>query len=461
MKKGIKTVLAGALLATTLIAGCSGITPITNKEKGILFNGGGVVSVGDHLIFANGFVSGVEDFSTSSDSEYKKAQKYAYLSRTDMSKFEGSISKNENQVNKLSDKVVGYANTYMFVKGNNLYYATPNLHKTKENKHVWKYVTFFKSDLNGGGQKEIYTTKAYDSSKAEIRALEYNDKYYIVIFDGTNIVKIDLSNDKASTISSKATSVALPDENEQWDGNIYYTESRESDVGQAGNITYKASIESGKSEQICNRTDITISFTGRVKDTLFYSMTKEGISITETYIYDTVSQKGSIDTAGSMFYSLPISNVEGVAENNTEYNGFTFTVSVSSKTQVLYYNSNKAANNVYYESEMLLGVDEDYTDYILDYGTDFYYTTSSGIFKVDLVSKNTQKIVSDMTIKNGVYGYDYKYVDGEISRLNNIYFYAQIVEDEETEEKESDENYYLYSIDKDGLTDPVLVGKKA
>lgn len=465
MKKSVKAILAGALLSTVLIAGCSTIPTMSNEKSGIIYNGGGVVSVGDHLIYANGHVSGVDGFSASSDSEYKAGQAYGYLSRTDMSKFEGSKDSNENEVNKLSGKLAGYSNTYMFAVGNSVYFATPNLHKTSGNKYIWNYVSIFKCSINGGNEKEVYTTTAYDVSKAQIKALEFNEKNYLVIFDGENLVKIDLSNDKASVIAEGVTSVALPDEGEKWDGNIYYTTARESDVGQQGNIVYKAGIEKALKTVIADRTDLTFTFTGRVENELFYTREVVASGIKETYSHSTENQQKSFDTAGKRFYPLEVSNVDAIAEGNTEYNGYTFTVTVSEKMEVRYYNSYKAASQEGYQAELLIAGSQGYADTVVTFGTEYYYTTSEGIFKTDVSSKTSEQIVSDMTIKTGVYGYDYVYVDGNISRLNNIYFYSQIPESEETEkaeeEGESDTNYYLFGVDKNGQKDPVLVGKKA
>ena len=465
MKKRVKGILTGALVATMFIAGCSGIAPVTNNQSGIIYNGGAVVSVGDHLIYANGFVSGVDDFSVSSDSEYKAAQSYAYLSRTNKAEFIGDKYENENQINQLSSSVVGFSNNYMFALGNNLYYASPNLHKTSENKHVWKYISIFKSDLSGNNEKEIYTTTAYDSTKAQIKALEFEGSYYLVIFDGTNIVSINLSNDNAHIVSEKATSVALPDENESWDGYIYYTESRLSDVGQKGNIVYKSNIKEMSSSIICQENDLTIKFTGRVENTLFYSRTNEVNGVTETYSHNTENQTLSFKTAGKRFYSLEISNVESVAENNTLYKGYTFDVVVSSKTQVMYYNIYTANNTQAYQPEILLTGDSGFADMIVNYGLDYYYITAESIEKIDLSSKQTQTIVSGFTFTPGVYGYDFAYVDGEISRLDNIYFFSQIPEleneDESSEGTEKDENYYLYGVEASGVSDPFLVGKKA
>ena len=468
MKKWTKGLLLGIFASTIVISGCSSISPVKNESKEILFNGGSVVSVGDYLFYGNGFAGGVDDFNTSSNSEYNLAKQYSYLSRVNKDGFVKSKFANENKVEKLDDAVVGYSNAYMFVLGNYIYYATPNLHKTSQNKYIWKYVTFFRSDLSGGNKKEIYTTTAYDSAKAKIRAVSYNNSHYLIVYDGTNLVKISLGNTcSTKVISNKVTSVALPDEGENWNGYIYYTENRESDIGQKGNVVYKVNVEDDQISKICQENDLTITFTGRVENTLFYTFKNEMTSISETYILNADNQLGNFATSGKRFYSLEIFDVDAIASENELYKGYVFSTNVSDKTQVMYYNIYQASKDYNYSPKIFITGEEGYLDCVVSYGTLFYYSTSEAIMQKNVTSKDysnsAKTIVSDMTINTGSFGYDFSYVDGEISRLNNIYFYAQRVYDEEAEdydeEEATDENYYLYAVNSNGLSEPALFGK--
>lgn len=459
MKKWTKGLIAAAFAGAFVLTGCSTITQIKNDSTEILYNGGSVVSVGDYLFYGNGYASGVADYSVSSDSEYKAAQKYAYLSRTKLNGFKENHYKNENEVNKLSDRVAGYSESYMFAVGKHIYYATPNLHKTNENKFVWKYVSIFRMGLNGENNEEIFTTEAYDSSKAELRALSYNGKNYLFIFDGTNITRLTLG-DKVTAKklnSADVTSVAFPSEGEDWNGYIYYTTARESEVGQKGNVAYRVSAEKDESEKICQEVNLTVTFTGRVKNKVFFSRKVEGKSFTETYCYDAdAAGSNSFITSSKRFFTLEIFDIEAAAEDNTQYNGYTFSVTVNDKTQVMYYNSLKNETTVFIEGSV------GYANTVASYGTYFYYMTSDKIMRKTFDSLEETTIVSDMTIKNDGFGYDYFYNNGEITNLNNIYFYAQIPEDPDAESDEKttkDENYYLYKIDANGAKKAALVGK--
>lgn len=458
MKKWTKGLLAVAFAGAFVLTGCSSIDQVENNKTEILYNGGSIVAVGDYLYYGNGYASGVSDYSTSSDGEYKTAQEYSYLARTNLNGRSDSQYKNENNVDKLNDRIAGYSSSYMFVLGNNIYFATPNLHKTNENKYVWNYVSFFKMGINGGKAQELYTTETYDESTAQVRALSYNGKHYIIIFDGTNLVKISLENDSVQKLTSTAvTSVALPDEGEKWNGTIYYTTANNSEVGQKGNIVCRVNIENDKSEEICKEINLTITFTGRVKNKVFFSRKTEGSDFTETYVFDADNANGrTFNTASKKFYNLVINNINEVSEDNTLYNGYTFEVTVNSKTQVMYYNQMKN------ETSIFLAGETGFANTVASCGTYFYYMTSDKIMRKTFDTNEETTIVSDMTIKNDGFGYDYYCVDGAISNLNSIYFYAQVPvnESDESSGEEKDSNYYLFRVDANGAKKPSLIGKK-
>lgn len=458
MKKWTKGLLAVAFAGAFILTGCSSIEQVKNDKTEILYNGGSVVAVGDYLYYGNGYASGVSDYSTSSDSEYKTAQEYSYLARTNLSGRTDSQYKNGNNVDKLNDRIAGYGSSYMFVLGNDIYFATPNLHKTNENKYVWKYISFFKMGINGGKAQEIYTTESYDEGTAEVRALSYNGKHYLVIFDGTNLVKISLGSDKVEKLTdATVTSVALPAEGESWNGMIYYTTANSSEVGQKGNVAYRVNVENANSEKICQEINLTVTFTGRVKNKVFFSRKTESSSFTETYVFDADNANGkSFNTASKRFYNLAIDSISEVSVDNTLYNGYTFEVTVNSKTQVMYYNQMKD------EISLFIAGEAGYANTVASYGTYFYYMTSDKIMRKTFDTNEETTIVSDMTIKNDGFGYDYYYVDGAISNLNNIYFYAQVPVDEDDKESKDTQNtnYYLFKVDANGAKKPALVGKK-
>lgn len=452
-KKGLLALMMGGVF---VVAGCSTIKDIHNEQTGIVYNGGSVVSVGSHLFYANAFENGVDSYDTSNSASYDNATKYAYLSRINKAEYNGTKYTNASNVEKISEKLAGYSNSYMFVCGDYIYYTTPNMHKTSENKYIWKYVSVFRCRLNGNDNKEVYTTTAYNSSKAELKALSYNDKNYFVIYDGTNLVVLNLTKNVTSKVISNAvTSVALPSEGESWNGEIYFTEDKNS----TSNTVFKASVENGNKTQICQENTLKVTFTGRVEDNLFY--TRESGSIKETYRLDLSTQTGSFASAGKLFFSLEIFDVAKIADGNDLYKGFVFCTTRSSKTQVMYYNSYQASQNAGYTATVF--VESGYSDRVTIFRDNFYYTTSEKMLKKNVISGQEETLVSDMTIRAGHYGYDFMYVDGNISRLNNIYFYATREYDKEAEdydeENATDKKEYLYRVDASGVDGVKLFSK--
>lgn len=464
MKKITKGILSTLFAGTFVIAGvvgCSPIKNIENNEKGIIFNGGSVVSVGDYLFYGNGFASGVNDYQKKNEAEYNAAKQYSYLARVKKGDYDGDKYTSPTNVDKLADQIVGYSNSYMFVCGNYIYYVTPNMHKTETNEHIWNYISIVRCRLNGEGGKEIFTTQAYNATTAQIRALNFDNENYLVVYDGTNINLLKLG-EKVSvvTISTEAASVALPKEGEDWNGYIYFTENKTNKAGQKVNYVYKVSVKDGvKGNAISSSYSVSFAFTGRVKDTLFFTKT-EG-SITETLILDTNNQVGDFATAAESFYSLAISNVLEVAKGNTLYGGYVFTATRANKTQVMYYN-NYNAKNQGYTAEVL--VEDGYLNTVAIDGINFYYTTSDKLLKKSVTNPSVEEtLVSDMSMRSGYFGYDYKYVNGIPVKLNNIYFYATRVYDKDAEdydeENATDENSYLYAISADGVGGVKLFGK--
>ena len=459
MKKLTKGLLACAFTGAMILTGCGGVANIENQKKDeVLYQGGQVVSVGDYLFYSNGFASGVDSFGERSETEYNAARQYSYLSRINKKDFDGNLYKNENATDKISDKIVGYVNSYMFVYGDYIYYATPNMHTTGENKHVWKYVSIFRCKLDGSDSKEIYTTKTYDSSTAEIKAVKYDGQAYLLIFDGTNLVKINVGNSLAKTITEVpgVTGVAMPKEGEEFNGNIYYTTSRGD--GQNGNVLKKFNLKSGESVVVAKENNKEITLVGRVKDMVFYTVKdyENPNKKTETFAIDVVKSESFLTAlTEKIFYSANIDNIQAIAKDNNLYSGYVFTTTPSSKEEVRYYNSYKAKNNPLYNAELLVTGDEGYSDTVVIDGLNFYYSDANGIKKKNIIDFEAEEIVSGYTINAGYFGYDYSYIDDQISRVSTIYFFAKEVK----ENDETGDNYYLYGVDLQSQNKISLYGK--
>ena len=452
--KIISLFLLAGLFSVALV-GCSTSSGIPNsKSDQIIFNGGIISVVDDNLFYANGYVDG----EITTMDEYNAAAEYSYLARLDSNESTSAYSSPEN-VNKLNSDVLGYENAYSFVLGDYVYYASPNKHRTSSNEHVFTYVSIFKTRLNGADTAELMTTSSFDSATAEFRAVQTQGQSYLLVFDGTALSFINLSNDEVSEISSAATSVALPREGESFDGKVYFTEDKDNSYGQSGNEVFEYNLLTGEKNAIMKTINNTITFTGRVGDELFFTRLNETTQVSRTYRLDTQRlASAAFLSAAESFYSAEIDNVFRIESNTASgYNGYVFTSSLSGEAQLLYRRDSDS-------STVRLAASDEFSS-ILFVNKDFvFFSTESGIsYKSVMTPSETTTLVSDMTIISTKIGYE----RFESGNLKNIYFYAQRVYEETDEvtdettdaEEETDTNYYLYKLSFTAQTAPQLLGK--
>ena len=461
MKKILSLLLCMLFGLTILLAGCGGLSNVENDKKGIVYNGGSVALVNDYLFYANGFT---KDYSSMADmNAYNDAAKYSNLSRAQLSNLNATKFKSSENVETVSGgDVTGFGKTYMFAYGDNVYYVTPNTHKTNENKQAFDYLSVFKVGFNGGNRHEIMTTKAsFNSSTGKIVALEYKDVAYIMIYDGENLTTIDITNNDSVKVNLEdVTSVALPQEDATWNGQIYYTKDKENSDGMGGNEVYKIAVTGGEETKVTKdgENTKTIKFIGRIDNTSFYTISKEGETSAHTYTIEgeSIGTEFFI-TASKEFYPKEISNIVKVDGGTSYFNqdGYVFT----SSSIVLYKNTVTGGdpvvlidNSTYANAKVIAAV-----------GAYVYFSTTSGIYKVLTSTKEVTTIIDGMTITTDIAGYTFNEVDGEKVSLKDIYFYAQREYDEDAEEKDNeeettDENVYLYQVSANG-GDALLLGK--
>lgn len=455
MKKFVKIfslLLLVGFFSISLVA-CSNSSGIPNsKSEQILYNGGIVSVVDDNIFYANGYVN--SDITTMD--EFNAGAEYSYLARLDLNEETYQYSSPEN-VNKLNSEVLGYENAYSFVLGDFVYYTSPNKHKTSSNEYVFTYVSIFKTRLNGADTKEIMTTNSFDSATSQFRAVQTNGESYFIVFDGTALNVINLANDKKTEVASSVTSVALPRENVEFDGKIYYTQDKENEFGQAGNEVFQYDLSNGETRSIMNTINNTITFTGREGDDLFFTRLNETTKVSNTYKLNTqkLATTGFLSALERPFYSAEIDNVYRIESKTADsFNGYIFESSLSGEAQLFY----KADNSS--EPARLLA-SEEYESVLFVNNDLVFYSTENGIsYKSVIMPNETKTLVDEMTIISDKVGYE----KHESGNLKNIYFYAQRVydqseENQTSEEEQTDTNYYLYQISFSSPTSPKLLGK--
>lgn len=465
MKKILSLLLCMLFGCAIFLTGCAGLPVVENKEKGIIYNGGAVSLVSDYLFFANGFT---KDYSSMADMDaYNKASKYSNLNRVKLEDLKDATQyKSSEKVETVSkNDVVGYGKTYTFAYGDYVYYVCPNTHKTNENKQAFDYLSVFKIKNDGSSKKELMTTKTkFDSTNGKIVALEYDDVAYLMIYDGSNFTVFDITNGDSKKLAlEKITSIALPQEEADWDGRFYYTKDRENADGMSGNDVYMTNL-AGEEKQITKKGENTktIKFIDRIDDTNFFTISTEGETSATTYTIEG-EQFGTekFSTAYEFFYPKEISNVFKVDGGDAykDIDGYVFTAN----GVVLYQNTIKGGDpaplfdNSTYASAKVIAVSGAYA----------YFATSTAVYKVMFSNGEVTTLVEEMTITTDAFGYTFNVADGKKLGLKDIYFFAQRMYDEEAEkeesteeeeEKEKDENIYLFQVSSNGGK-AKLVGK--
>lgn len=456
MKKFSK-VLCCILGLGFLLTGCATVGNIKNDNKELIYNGNSAVMVDGHLYYGNAFA----DYSSfSSDSDYKKSAQLAYLARLNTNvelsaKTEDYSPKN---VEKVAEEVVGQSKNFMFVLGNYIYYATPNRQRIKgddgKSKHYFNYTALYRSKLNGDGKQKIYTTAGEIS---DIQVLKYENKYYVVMLAGTDLVKIQLGNDTKTTVVAKdVKSVAIPKTKRDgvasstydWNGYVYFTvdnkDEDNSDI--SGSIVKRVLISSKDEEKLTTWSNgTTVSFIGREKDQLFFTMSGHETEVFTADVSDHSETIKNFDTNTKFYSASTISNISLIATEAREY-GYVFTTS----SGALAYGTKAGKCGAI----TLKNGDDTISSFKVLFVKDrtVFLSTTSGIYSADLsaVFNDNAKTVSCTTIVTMTSIYDgtlYAY-DGTY-----IYYYAKLEEVKTDESKEddksdtkteTDDNYYLY-----------------
>ncbi|MBP3431875.1 MAG: hypothetical protein J6K39_03375 [Clostridia bacterium] len=451
MKKWAKILCCLALFACVL-AGCGTVGNINNTEKEIIYNGNAAVLVGNHLYYGNSHV----DTDFENEEAYRTSAGSSYLARLDTSKNMTGINADlsPKHVENVASEVTGHDKSFMFVLGQNIYYATPNIHKGEDAEgnvsNNFSFTTIYKSALNGDGKKELYTTTA---DVTQIETLKFDGKYYIVILAGEKLVKIDLSSDKATELATGVKSAAMPETYEKskvgstldWNGYVYYTTAK-SDENSAlsGYNVNRVAINTEKAEAVYTAGGTkTITFLDRERDVLVYSIGSE--------VYVSTKSNNKNDFINSQHLLQATSSISGfnlVTSVSTEQDGakketihgYVFT----SGSALNYVTSNFAREGAITFKDAAGTAITGYTTVLVS-GRTVYLATTSAIYKADISSVfitssetvTCQTIVTMTTIDTGAFAFDGDYV----------YYYAglETLESEggETTEVE-DDSLYLY-----------------
>ncbi|MCM1324879.1 MAG: hypothetical protein NC218_12260 [Acetobacter sp.] len=444
MKKNILKILSFVFVFAFILTGCATVSNIKNDSEKLIYNGGHVALVGNHLYFANAYTP-VGDSDT--DFAYGNSAKVSYLNRLDLTKdFETELPiESPKGAEKVNSKVVGYENQYMFVLGDYVYFTSANTHKTDKLQNTYKLVTFFRSRLNGDDLSEIFTTNQFDSATGTITTMKgADDKYYLVVFDGNELSTIRLGNSlgKRQVVAKDVLSVAVPGEGEDYSvKEVFYTATHKDEDGNATSevdifsVNYATGV---KTKRGAAGAGSKVNFIDRVGDTIFYTNSAVVGGGNECYSED-ISLTSNFNGGNRFYSSTTLKNVTRVMQGDPLTEGYIFVN--GNDSAIMYKNTVSGA-----ETSLLLPK-TNYTDILFVEGDYVYYSTTTGIYRISARDKSINTIVEMDSIVSGKCSYVNEY----------IYFYGQLDLEEEEEvegetkvEYEEDTNNYMYRIKCDG-----------
>ena len=452
MKKNFLKVFALLFCAALFMTGCATVSDVKIKPENyskLIYSGGQVLVVENYLYFGNGYTD-----SSASDFNYDNAKKTGYLARLDLSKplaFDDKVKdeeksnsspKNIEKVN--GDKLFGYPCQDMYALGDYIYFTSANTHKTTELENDYTRVSLFRVKYNGDGFKELVKNSAFkqgEGSTITIRKADNNNYYYIIVEPSDNdtftikTLKIGNNLGKLTTIAKDVTSYAICDD-DSVNKNIIFTVK--SEQAQSTSAVKEVNIATGKVSDLDNGvTGSNVNLLGRVGDVVFYAY-KNPQDKTEEVYYKNISN-------GESYFNPALSRrfytATSISDIRKAGDGYAFKTS-----------GGALMFKTLDTSTSLLMTNEDFTD-ILFVDKDYIYTSStSSIKRISTIDKSIETILSleDKEIVSGQCGYDGNY----------IYYYTKVdqPESEKDEEKEADENLYMFRTDKFGNTQ--LIGKK-
>lgn len=438
----------GLFAMAVVLTGCATVGDVLDKNgkaayyNDIVYSQGQVVKVEDYLYYGNGYFD-----SSASGFNYGQSAENGYLARLNVKdelKFNSSVtdeyktSTSPKGILKVNDKLVGYQNQYMFALGSYLYFTSVNTHKTSSLENDYSRVSLFRVKFNGDKFEEFGTYK-HDANSVITAQKGSDGKYYMIISEPAdnsvyNLYSIKIGDElgKAKQLNKytegqkevvdQVQRVAVCDAESTLKNVVYTVKSLSSGLETTevksvdfatGEIT---SLDSGVASS-------TTKLLGRSADVVFYSYQYKAVN--EIYFKDlSTGDKYFNPTSLNKFYNASeIKNIKAVGD------GYVFTA--GSSGSLMYKTPDVTTDAV------LLLTSDKFSDVLFVENGYVYLSNSTSIFRINVIDKSQETLVTMNAITSGKCGYDGEY----------IYFYAQL---QEKAEGVTDENYYMYRVDKLG-----------
>lgn len=438
MKRLKKIILSFCLCFTIFaLASCGtwslGSMPETNAT--VYGNGGFAVEKGGYVYFVDSYMSASE--LGKNDNKLGKVKTCA-LYRTKLSN--GALDLDEKGVLKSYDlvvsKVVGTQNTSLFIFDDYIYFGTPNMQNDRTGKLRTDLIDFCRVKLDGSGMEILYTTDKYETN-ACYAFYKIGTSVYLVVFDGSNILKIEVTTYAKNAIKlaenvAKVVMPALPTYEYAVDnpisgtaGYVYYTRNATTDdfvdVSNKGNVIGKVSIVDKENKQ--ERKD--------------GSTTYEIKSVENTYVYayKTVDSNKCLYAIKDFNNSTTDIQVTATSSYTNEYvlpnvGGKNLGVIVNYGNKTIWVKDGLNTSN-----NSTLISDGAYTIKYCD-GTYAYYLNGTKMYRIDLTNTNTESNVELVFDESNM---DTNYLD--FGEANYIYYFNTYTGDS------GDSQKYLKRVD--------------
>lgn len=395
MKKVVSVLVLFLLSFAFILVGCSNGLVMPAKTAQIKGNGSFVVQKGEYIYFANAYTG----YSTLAEEVSNSDAQFA-LYRVKVSDSTNSrITFDEDGyalgVEKIVSKINGFENSGLYIVGDYLYFASPNVHKTNRNENRFDLVTIFSVKLDGSSLCELYTTVDYTNGDWSV--LEINEKAYLLTVENENIVRQEVKDGKISNktvLADDVVSAVLVDEvTSDFDEYIYYTTERtdeEVELGFSGNILKKVNIETGVITTDANPFGQTITILKQENSKLFYTL-KTTNSALKLYVkswQEADKKLAEWTDATNLFF------MGSDAQNN--------------QRPFIYNSQSKLVMQNFDSMEVTILVDEDVKPLFVC-GDYVYYSTAEGISRISYIDK-TEQVVLTATFQDDVVDFDGRYI---------------------------------------------------
>lgn len=298
MKKYLLSFLICILALPLFLVGCTP-APLANSptESATFKTIGSALKYDNYIYFANAFQSSSK-MEEGYDAQNTAIKRIA-VDENNKVNFDEETSLPTGQEQVIA-KVVGSEYTFMYSSGSYIYFAAPSqdINPATHGEHFYTYNQYFRINTDGTGLTKFYTS---NNSISKQTVLKIDGKEYLVLVNGTELVKIELGKtiSKPVILAKDFASVEFADAYEQEGDQVaYYTTSLPEGneyIGQTGNLLYGVDIVTGESiltdeegeAKALNTTKVRTITLKQVKNGhLFFTIKEQvaGTELDETYV---------------------------------------------------------------------------------------------------------------------------------------------------------------------------------